>query len=93
MAFMEVTEKNLTLVRAPIADGQEMLERGLVAAAGREGQTSDLVNAHKWFNLAASKGCVPAVQYRKEISNEMTRCEIVEAQRLARDWLQNAGCN
>jgi hypothetical protein len=54
--------------------------------AGREVEV-DLVSAHKWFNLAAMRGNAEAKRYRIEISREMSRHEIAEAQRLAREWL------
>ncbi len=47
----------------------------------------DLVEAHKWFNLAAMGGDVRAREYRGEISREMSPAEIAEAQRQARSWL------
>ncbi|NJO35667.1 MAG: sel1 repeat family protein [Rhodospirillales bacterium] len=48
----------------------------------------DLVTAHKWFNLAALRGNAEAKRYRMEIAGEMTRYEIAEAQRQAREWLR-----
>ncbi|AKM08100.1 sel1 repeat family protein [Pelagerythrobacter marensis] len=47
----------------------------------------DLVEAHKWFNLAAVNGHEEAAFCRAEISDEMTAREIAEAQRRAREWL------
>jgi len=49
--------------------------------------TCDLIEAHKWFNLAASKGHEEASWCRADISEEMTAREIAEAQRRARQWL------
>jgi uncharacterized protein len=63
-----------------------LFELGLMHCAGRDGAL-DLVNAHKWFNLAAMRGNVAAKRYRMEISSEMSRAEIAEAQRRAREWL------
>jgi TPR repeat protein len=63
-----------------------LFELGLMHCAGRDGAL-DLINAHKWFNLAAIRGNDAAKQYRMEISREMSRTEIAEAQRLAREWL------
>ena len=49
---------------------------------------TDLVAAHKWFNLAALKGCKEAIQLRQEIAAEhVADAEIAAAQRAARDWL------
>jgi TPR repeat protein len=47
----------------------------------------DLVEAHKWFNLAALRGCAEARRYRAEIAGELSRAEIGDAQRRAREWL------
>jgi hypothetical protein len=47
----------------------------------------DLVEAHKWFNLAAQRGNADAKRYRLEIVHEMTKIQIVRAQRLAREWI------
>jgi len=60
--------------------------RGLRYSTGR-GVKLDLIQAHKWFNIAALRGNAQARQYRGEIAQEMTRQEIAEAQRQARDWL------
>lgn len=59
---------------------------GLRCAAGREGDV-DLIEAHKWFNLAALRGHEEARQYRAEISRDLTRTDIAKAQRLAREYL------
>jgi TPR repeat protein len=48
---------------------------------------ADMVAAHKWFNIAALKGCKEAVQLRQEIAAGMSAGEIATAQRAARDWL------
>ena len=47
----------------------------------------DLIEAHKWFNLAALSGCTRVQQCRAEIAIEMTAREIAERQRQARSWL------
>ncbi len=63
-----------------------LFERGLYWASGRSGVVN-LVAAHKWFNLAAMGGDRRALEYRSEISREMSPAEIAEAQRQARSWL------
>ena len=70
--------------QAPSAD--LFFELGIKCATGRTGAT-DLVTAHKWFNLAAHQGNREAARYRQEIASEMTAAEIAEAQRAAREWL------
>jgi len=64
-----------------------LFERGLYWASGRSGVVN-LVAAHKWFNLAAVKGRVDAIQMRREVAEQMTDIEIATAQREARDWIQ-----
>ncbi len=63
-----------------------MFELGMKYAVGREVIT-DLVTAHKWFNLAALKGNKAARDYRSEIARDMSRAEIATAQKLAREHL------
>jgi TPR repeat protein len=48
---------------------------------------SDLIEAHKWFNLAAMSGDDRAAAARAEIAMEMTAREVVEAQRRARAFI------
>ncbi len=59
---------------------------GIMYCAGRE-VAPDLVTAHKWFNLAATRGSAEARRYRSELALEMTKAEVVRAQKLAREWL------
>jgi hypothetical protein len=63
-----------------------LFERGLYWASGRGGLV-DLVAAHKWFNLAALKGRVDAMQLRREVAEMMSDVEIATAQRDARAWI------
>jgi hypothetical protein len=63
-----------------------LFELGLMYCSGRD-VNLDLVEAHKWFNLAALRGNDAARRYRLEISREMSRRDIGEAQRRAREWL------
>ena len=63
-----------------------LFELGLMYCAGRD-VALDLVSAHKWFNLVAMRGNDDARRYRVEIAGEMSRAQIAEAQRQAREWL------
>ena len=65
---------------------QSIFEMGMMYCSGT-GVDKNLVEAHKWFNIAAMKGSESAKQYRVDISVEMTMMEIAEAQRLARSAL------
>ena len=63
-----------------------LFERGLYWASGRSGVVN-LVAAHKWFNLAAVKGCAEAALLRREVAEMMSEVEIAMAQREARVWM------
>jgi len=65
---------------------EDLFQRGIAFATGRAGKI-DLIEAHKWFNLAAAKGKTAAAARREEIATEMSREEIAEALRAAREWL------
>jgi len=80
------------LIRSRIADAEAgdvdaLFELGVTYSTGRGGVAVNLVEAHKWFNLAALSGCTRGQACRAEISIEMTAREIAEAQRQARAWL------
>ena len=62
---------------------------GVIYSTGSDGIDVDLIEAHKWFNLAALSGHDESKICRAEISLEMTAREIAEAQREARNWLQD----
>lgn len=61
---------------------------GMVYSSGAEGVDVDLIQAHKWFNIAAASGSERAQECRAEISEEMSAREIAEAQKMARAWLR-----
>jgi uncharacterized protein len=65
-----------------------LFELGVAYSTGSGGVDINLVEAHKWFNLAAVNGHEEASYCRAEISDEMTAREIADAQRQARAWLQ-----
>ena len=79
------------LVDAERGDVDALFELGVTYSTGRGGISVDLIEAHKWFNLAALNGCTRGQQCRAEISVEMTAREIAEAQRQARAWLTMTG--
>ena len=66
---------------------QALFDLGVAYSTGSGGIDVDLIEAHKWFNLAALNGNEEAVLCRAEISDEMTAREIAEAQKAARAWL------
>ena len=68
-----------------------LYELGVAYSTGTHGIAVDLVEAHKWFNLAALNGSTRGQESRAEIAEEMTAREIAEAQRQARAWLSDTG--
>jgi hypothetical protein len=68
------------------ASPDALYQLGLMYALGR-GVAQDNVTAHKWFNLAATQGDARARAERELIAAEMSRDEVVEAQKLARAWV------
>ena len=75
-----------TAVVAEIPEG--LFERGLAYSAGRGGRV-DLIEAHKWFNIAAARGDRTAAAHREELASEMTREEIAAALKAAREWISH----
>lgn len=59
---------------------------GLVYATGR-GCKVDLIAAHKWLNIAAIRGSERAASLRADLARNMTKSELAEALRAARDWM------
>lgn len=64
---------------------------GIACSVGRDDRPIDLVEAHKWFNLAAMAGLRRAQADRADIASAMSAEEIAAAQRAARDFLREAG--
>lgn len=82
------------LIESRIADAaggdiQALYELGVAYSTGSGGIAVDLIEAHKWFNLAALNGSTLAQECRADIAEEMTAREIAEAQRQARAWLSD----
>ena len=82
---------NSRLADAAAGDVEALFELGVTFSTGRGGIAVDLIEAHKWFNLAALNGNALGQMCRAEISEEMTAREIAEAQRQARAWLAETG--
>ncbi len=68
-------------------DGDALFRLGLAYSTGQKGCPMDRVSAHMIFNLAALKGSVEARVYRREMSQEMEREELAEAQKAARRYI------
>ena len=77
------------LAEASHGSSNAYFDLGVIYSTGSEGVAVDLIEAHKWFNLAALSGHDESKICRAEISLEMTARDIAEAQREARNWLQD----
>lgn len=75
----------LTNAEAGLVDAQYKV--GLMFSTGQEGAPIDYVMAHKWLNLAAVRGSDDARRLRAEVASDMSKEEIAQAQKLAREWM------
>ncbi len=75
------------MAAAAAGDDNALFELGIAYSSGAGGLDVDLIQAHKWFNLAALRGNDRAQECRAEIADDMSAREIAEAQRQARAWL------
>lgn len=75
------------LAAAAGGDHSAYFDLGVAFSTGSHGIACDLIEAHKWFNLAAALGHEEAAWCRADVSDEMSAREIAEAQRRARAWL------
>lgn len=90
MGYCEATPHRLIderLAQARCGSAEAYYELGVDYSVGRHGVEIDLIEAHKWFNLAAMAGNRQALADRAEVAAEMSAWEIAEAQRQARAWL------
>ena len=67
------------------ATAQGML--GAMYARGR-GVAQDYTVAYKWLTLASVRGDESPVQARDALARLMTRAQVADAQRLAREWVE-----
>lgn len=86
MARTDFFTRDVVEVAAQGGAPDALFELGLMYSSGRDVGV-DLIQAHKWFNLAAMRGNEEAKRYRLEISSEMSKAEIADAQRQARQWM------
>jgi len=90
MAFEQDSVSSGIPLPQPHSSGDELLRMGLMYSTGQGGAPVDYVSAHMLFNLAAMRGSEEAKLYRRELSAEMDRESVNEAQRAAREWLASA---
>jgi len=75
------------LLDAASGSAHACYELGVAYSCGTGGVDVNLIEAHKWFNLAAAAGHEDAPGCRAEVAEEMTARQISEAQRQARAWI------
>ena len=76
--------------QAAALDTDTYFDLGIVLSTGSRGQPCDLVEAHKWFNIAACAGHAASAQCRADLALEMMPRDVAEAQRRAREWMRGA---
>jgi TPR repeat protein len=75
------------LADAARGDADACYELGMVYSSGSAGIGVNLIEAHKWFNLAAVAGSEIAKDCRRDIAEDMSAREIATAQAAARAFL------
>src|ERR1017187_10242295 len=70
------------------ADADGCFALGMNYSAGA-GVAVDLIEAHKWVNIAALRGHADAARVRRGIAEQLADAEIGRAQRAAGDWLKS----
>ncbi len=66
-------------------DAKAQYNLGVMYAEG-QGVPQDVVQAHLWMHLAAAQGDEDALKARDLLAELMTRAQLADAQRLAREW-------
>ncbi|MEL6436351.1 MAG: sel1 repeat family protein [Pseudomonadota bacterium] len=85
MARLDINSADMAALGGD-ASADILFEMGLAAATGRD-RDVDLIEAHKWFNIAAIKGSPRAAALRSEIAETMSKAELARALREARQWM------
>ncbi|MFD1197607.1 sel1 repeat family protein [Brucella gallinifaecis] len=79
--FQSMTQQNQAGTQDRI-----LLEMGLKYAVGRDCEI-DVIEAHKWLNIAAIRGNQKAERMRNQVAATMTKSELAAALRGAREWM------
>ena len=75
--FLELSEKGSSISQYFLG---KMCLKGM-------GVLQDFSQAHMWFNIAASRGHKKAKAHLDRLTIKMSRDQIAEAQKLAREWV------
>ncbi|MEQ1715860.1 MAG: tetratricopeptide repeat protein [Hyphomicrobium sp.] len=87
MARLDFSSRDMIDFAAQGGQPDALFELGLIYCTGRD-VAIDLVEAHKWFNLAAIRGNDEAKTHRLELAREMSKPDVALAQKRAREWLK-----
>ena len=92
MARADMQTYDLVVIGGAAGGGRisadDLFQLGIRHSIGHEAPV-DVVSAHKWFNLAALCGNAAAKDYRAELAHEMSKTQVAQAQKLAREWLRS----
>ncbi|MBB3446568.1 MULTISPECIES: sel1 repeat family protein [unclassified Rhizobium] len=86
MARFEMHNAEMATMGGESNSADVFCEMGLMYATGR-GCEIDLVSAHKWLNIAAIKGNDRAAELRADVAAAMSKMQLAEALRAAREWM------
>jgi TPR repeat protein len=54
-----------------------------------EGIPKDYIRSYIWLTISSEKGYLEATEWRDRVAKEMTEQQILEAQKLSKDWAQH----
>lgn len=89
MAYADIRIESPEAFLTKEASAEELYRVALAYSEGLD-VAVDLVLAHKFFNLAATRGHREAKLCRQEMADMMSTAEIQKAQRAAREWMRKA---
>ncbi|MHC5230866.1 sel1 repeat family protein [Brucella sp. LJL56] len=78
--------QSFTNTHSAVAQDRILLEMGMKFAIGRDCEI-DVVEAHKWLNIAAIRGSEKAARMRNQVAATMSKGELASALRGAREWM------
>jgi len=70
----------------PLADQGHVTAQTVVGLMYYFNYSGDYVSAYMWFRLAAARGNAFAEMFLKDTADKMTREQIAQAEKLAREW-------
>ncbi len=89
MAYADIRIEAPEALLTKDASAEDLYRLGLIYSEGLDVNV-DLVSAHKYFNLAATRGHREAKLCRQEMAEMMSQAEVLKAQRAAREWMKKA---